>query len=444
MKIKYHLKSTCAVFVLMLCFIATNAQDKNEAKVDSYIAKAEAETDIAKKNELYNKAAELIMTAKMSKSQYIKIADSYLNAGDITNAQKFYLRCDKADKNEGYVKMGHKILETAFDDQKTEAKNVKKAIDNFTKGGKANEGYEAAGDAYYERGKEYHMKAAEYYGLGKVTAKIQRVADEFVADKQPAKAAEVYMKLNNEEGFRKAGDLYFNSGDYSNAFTAYDKGGIPEGIKRYADKLYEEGDVQGADAQYVKVSEMFAAKQNNTALNEMAKVAEERGNYTMAADFYTKGGEPNKATKARAYGSLTTFDFEAAIPEFQSLGDAEMVKAINANMKYLTPLKDAATYFDDTKRSEPRIYYTEDSVTKKKTYSESDLEMFNTYYKDNLSIIVDNCYTVSANITKITYAPLKDALMRRFKQYGAIRNVLDANFGKKLQKAQVTEKDAAL
>ena len=438
------LRKTLPVVLFTLLFSFAHAQDKNVTKVDGLIAKAAAEADAVKKNELYNKAAEIIMTAKMDKAQYIKIADSYLEGGDVTNAVKFYMRCDKQDKNEGYVKVGHKMLETAFDDPKTEAKTVRKAIDYFTKGGKTNEGYEAAGDAYYERGKEYHVKAAEYYGLGKVSAKIEKVASELIADKQPAKAAEVYMKLNNEEGFRKAGDLYFNAGDYSNAFIAYDKGGIPEGIKKYADKLYEEGDVQGAAAQYMKVAEMFAAKQNTAALNDMAKVAEERGNYTMAADFYTKGGEPNKATKARAYGNLTTFDFEGAKMEFESLGDAEMVKAVNANMKYLTPLKDAATYFDDTKRAEPRIYYTEDSITKKKTYNQDDIQSFNTYYKDNLSIIVDNCYTVSANVTKILYGPLKDALMRKFRQYGAIRNILDANFGKKLQKTQVTEKEVVL
>ncbi|MDZ4844429.1 MAG: hypothetical protein SH857_02645 [Chitinophagales bacterium] len=444
MSTPFIFRKTFQVIVFLLCFTIVNAQDKNEAKVDSYIAKAQAETDVAKKNELYNKAAEVIMTAKMDKAQYVKIADSYLEEGDVTNAVKFFMRTDKADKNEGYVKIGHKMLETAFDDQKTEAKNVKKALDYFTKGGQTNEGYEAAGDAYYERGKEYRMKAAEYYGLGKVNSKIEKVASEFLADNQNAKAAEVYLKLNSEEGYRKAGDLYFNAGDYNNAFTAYDKGVIADGIKKYADKLYADGDVANADPQYMKVAEMYAEKKNTEALYAMAKTAEERGNYTMAADFYTKGGEPNKAARAVAYGKLTTFDTEGAKTDFQTLGDAEMVKAITASAKLLTPLKDAATYFDDIKRSEPRIYYTEDSVTKKKTYNESDIEIFNTYYKDNLSSIVDYCYTVSANVPKITYAPLKDALMRKFKQYGAIRNVLDANFGKKLQKTQVTEKDVAL
>lgn len=438
------LSKVFTAFVFVLFFSVAQAQDKNEAKVDSYITKAHEATDAAKKTEYYNKAAELIMTAKMDKSQYVKIGDAYLEDGDIANAVKFFLRCDKQDKAEGYVKVGHKALETAFDDPKTEAKNVRKALDYFTKGGATNEGYEAVGDAYYERGQDYHVKAAEYYGLGKVSSKIEKVAKEFVDSNHPGQAAQVYMKLDNEEGYRKAGDLYYNSGDYSNAFIAYDKGKIPEGIKKYADKLYEEGDVSNADAQYVKVGEMFAEKKNTEALTGMAKTAEDRGNFGMAADFYTKAGEPNKAAKASAYGKLTSFDLEAAKTEFGALGDADMVKALTTSAKFLAPLKDAANYFDEVKRSEPKIYYTEDSVTKKKTYNQSDIESFNTYYKDAKDVIVDNCYIVSANVPKILYGPLKEAMMKKFKQYGAIRNVLDSNFGKKLQPSQVTEKDVAL
>src|SRR6186713_3278365 len=117
-------KKMFTAIVFIFCFTLVHAQDKNSAKVDALIVKAQAETDVAKKNELYNKAAEIIMTNKMAKTEYIKIADAYLEEGDVTNALKFYMRTDKEDKNEGYVKMGHKILETAFDDPKTEAKNV--------------------------------------------------------------------------------------------------------------------------------------------------------------------------------------------------------------------------------------------------------------------------------------------------------------------------------
>ena len=433
-----------AIIFLSLLSFAAHAQSKDEAKVDSYIEKAKAATDIAKKNEYYNKAAEVIMTAKLDKSQYVKIADSYLEEGDINNAVKFYMRCDKADKAEGYVKTGHKMLETAFDEPKTEAKTIRKALDYFGKGGASAEGYEAVGDAYYDRGKEYYMRAVDYYAQGKVSEKIEQIANEFIADGSSAKAAEVYMKLNNEEGFKKAGDLYYDAKDYYNAYTAYDKGGVADGVKKYADKLYEEGSVSDANALYNKTAEMYAAKNNSEAIAGLAKMAEDRGNFEMSAGFYEKAGEANKAAKARAFARLCAFDFEGAKLEFETLGDVEMVKVITASRKFLDPLKDAANYFDDVKQNEPPVTYIEDSVTHKRTYNAADVEALDAYYKDAAGSIVDNCYTVSANIVKITHPAMKDALMKTFKQYGAIRNVLDENFGKKLQKTQATSKDVML
>ena len=63
---KFFQKTILAI-AFVLCFTLVSAQDKNEAKVDSYIAKAEAETDVAKKNELYNKAAEIISMSVSSR-----------------------------------------------------------------------------------------------------------------------------------------------------------------------------------------------------------------------------------------------------------------------------------------------------------------------------------------------------------------------------------------
>ncbi|HXH18911.1 MAG TPA: hypothetical protein VNJ07_07475 [Chitinophagales bacterium] len=433
-----------SLIVVMLLSLAVHAQSKEEAKVDGYIVKAKETTDPAKKAEYYKKAADLIRSARLDKSQFVKIADSYLEEGDIKNAVLYYGFCDKADKQEGYKKVGNKMIETAFDDPKNEAKNVRKAIDYFTKGGATAEGYEVAGDAYYNRGKEYYMKAAEYYAMGKVNTKIDRIANEYIAGGDKGKAAEVYLKLNTEEGFKKAGDLYYESGDFYNAYTAYDKGGIADGIKKYADRLYQEGQTSDADALYNKVAEMYAEKKNSEALAGMAKMAEEKGNFEMAGNFYEKAGEANKAGKARAFAKLVAFDYEGAKIDFEALGDAEMLKAITSNKKYLDPLKEAADYFDEVKQNEPPVSYTEDTVTHKRTYNAADLESLNSYYNDLAGSIVDNCYIVSANIVKITHPAMKDALMKKFRQYGAIRNVLDANFGKKLQKTEVKAKDVML
>jgi hypothetical protein len=434
-------------FLMIISFIAAaslSAQDKNIAKVDEYIAKAKSASDAAKKAEWYNKAAEVIITNKLGKEQFAKIGDAYLEEGDITNAAKYYTRCDKAEKMEGYIKIGNKMIEQAFDDPKSEAKIMRKAIDYYTKAGATKEGYEAVGDAYYAKGKDSYLKAAEYYVQAGASAKLEKVAAEFLADNKPDMAANVYMKANTPEAYNKAGDLYYKAGEYGDAFIAYEKAGNAEGIKKYADKLYEEGQYSDAEAIYGKVADMYAAKSNVAGLLELAKAAENRGNYAVAATLYEKAGDNDKAGKARAYDRLFAMDFEGAKTEFTNLGNAEMVKAITANMKFLSPLKDAAEYFDEIKKSQPYVSYVVDSITKKKTPVKSEIEAFNSYYKEAMPNIYDNCIIVANNIPKITNAVLKEAMMKKFRQYGAIRNILDANFGKKLTKDQITIKDVVL
>lgn len=433
-----------ATVFLIQSFFTVQAQEKEIAKVDAYIVKAKQATDPAKKAGFYSKAAEVIMTARLPKSENVKIGDAYLEDGDITNAVKYFMRCDKEDKNEGYVKVGHKMIEQAFNDPKTEGKTITKAISYFEKGGKKPEGFEAAGDAYYNKGEEFYMKAADYYAQGKMSAKIDKIAGEFAAAGNKPRAAEVYMKLNTEEGFQKAGDLYYSLGDYNNAFTAYDKGGIADGIRKYADKLYGEGETADANALYGRAVELYAAKQNTSAIGELAKMEEDRGEFGIAASFYEKSGEANKAIRAKAYNNLVSFEFAEAELNFGQLGDNEIIKAINANMKYLTPLKEAAYYFDEVKQNEPPVTYSEDPETKKKTPNSADVEVFNDYYKGSIEAIVDNCYIVSANVPKLAHAGMRDAFMKKFKQYGAIRKVLDANFGKKLDKTTVTAKDVVM
>jgi len=444
MKTGFTFRKLLTIVCIVLAAINVNAQDKNVAKVDALIVKAEQATDKIKKTEYYNEAASLIMTAKLGKDQFVKIGDSYLGAGDVLNAAKFYGRCDADDKKAGYVKIGHKMIETAFDDPKAETKTMRKAIDYFTKGGAAAEGYEAVGDAYYNKGKDSYLQAADYYASGNVTAKLDKVAGEFFADNKPRLAADVYMKTNNEAGFIKAGDLYFKAEEYNEAFTAYDKAGYAEGIKKYADKLYEEGKTSDGDAQYTRVGEVYAAKSNPEGLKQLAKASEDRSNFAMAATFYEKAGETDKAGQVRALDRLYSLDFEGAKTEYETLGKLEMVKAINANLKYLEPLKDVLYYFDEVKKAAPTISYYVDTITKKRTPVKTDVDAFNAYYKEAAGTIVDNCYIVSANVPKILHPGLKEAMMNKFKQYGAIRNVLDSAFGKKLQKADATGKDVVL
>lgn len=427
----------------LFTFSEVNAQDKNVAKVDEYIQKAKAEPDKNKKTVLYNKAVEVITTAKLGKEQYVKLGDAYVEEGDVVKASQFYMRADAADKKEGYIKIGDKLIEMAPEDPKSEPKTMKKAVDYYTKAGKTAEGYEAVGNSYYNRGKEFYPKAAEYYAQGGLTAKLEKIATELVGANQKIKAAEVYLKMNNVEGFKKAGDLFFEAGDLPHAFDAYNEGKIGEGIQKYGDKAYADGKFSEGDAMHNRAAEIYIEKNDTKGLISLGAAAEKRGNFTMAADMYEKGGATDKAGNARAYEALYLLEFDAAKTALEGINDFETAKAIAANLKFLNPLKEVAATFEDIKQNQPYISMIEDE-TGKKSPNPADISNFNEYYKSLAGSIFDNVNILSLNIPKITNPRLKDIMMKKFMQYGAVRNILDSSYNKKLQKTQVTYKEVIM
>jgi tetratricopeptide (TPR) repeat protein len=427
-----------------IILLSANAQDKEIAKVDALITKARAEQDKIKKTELYNKAAEIINTAKLGKEQNAKLGDAYVEEGDVVKASQFYMRCDAADKKAGYVKIGDKLIEIAPEDPKSEPKNMKKAIDYYTKAGQTKEGYEAVGNAYYNRGKEFYMKAAEYYAQGGVNTKLEKVAGDYIAAGEKDNAANVYLKLNTTEGFKKAGDLFFAAGKFNDAFDAYDKGKVGEGLQKYGDKLYADGLTSEGDAQYTKASEIFVEKNNKDGLSSLAASAEKRGNFAMAASFYEKAGETDKAGYAKAYEALYMLEFDAAKLALEGINDFETAKAITANAKFLNPLKDVAFTFDEIKKDQPVVSIVENTDSGKKEPNPADVSNFNEYYKGLAGSIYDNVNILSLNVPKITNARLKEIMMKKFMMYGAVKNILDNNFGKKIQKTQVTYKEVIM
>jgi hypothetical protein len=434
------------ILALATCFLFTTAtaQDKNVAKVDEYIQKAKNEPDKNKKTVLYNKAVEVITTAKLGKDQYVKLGDAYVEEGDVVKASQFYMRCDAADKKEGYAKIGDKLIEMAPEDPKTEPKTMKKAVDYYTKAGKTNEGYEAVGNSYYNRGKEFYPKAAEYYASGNNSAKLEKIASELIASNQKADAAKIYLKMNNAEGFKKAGDLYFDAGEFNSAFDAYNEGKVGEGIQKYGDKAYNDGKYSEGDAMHVRAAEIYTEKNDAKGLLSLGASAEKRGNYTMAAEMYEKGGATDKAGNARAYEALYLLEFDAAKTALEGINDFETAKSITPNMKFLNPLKEVATAFDDILKNQPYISMVEDPETGKKSPNPADVSNFNEYYKSLVDAIYDNVNVLSVNIPKITNARLKDIMMKKFMQYNSVRTILDSSFNKKLQRTQVTYKEVTM
>jgi hypothetical protein len=164
----------------------------------------------------------------------------------------------------------------------------------------------------------------------------------------------------------------------------------------------------------------------------------------MAAEMYEKGGATDKAGNARAYEALYLLEFDAAKTALEGINDFETAKSIAANLKFLNPLKEVATTFDDILKNQPYISMVEDPETGKKSQNPADVTNFNEYYKSLAGSIFDNVNILSLNIPKITNARLKDIMMKKFMQYGAVRTILDSSFNKKLQKTQVTYKEVTM
>lgn len=440
-------QTTTTLFLSLFIFLFQHtlfAQDKNIAKVDEYISKAKSQSDATKKADLYNKAAQLIMTQKLPKSEFVKLGDAWVEEGDVVKASQYYNRADKEDKKEGYIKIGHKMIELAPEDPKREGRNMEKAITYFTKGGDTEAGYEAVGDSYYARGKEYYMEAVQYYAAGKISQKIEKIAQEFISSNEKTNAAKTYEKMNTPEGFKKAGDLYFANEDYPAAFDAYVNGKHGEGIQKYGDKLYDDGKWSEGDAQYTKAAEIYEEKNDRNGLISLGTAAEKRGNYSLATTMYERGGATDKAGHAKAFESLYNFDFDNAKIALEGINDFDLAKAIKANIKYLDPLKEINQLFLQIKQDEPYISVIEDPETGKKTPSPGDINTFNEYYKSMIDDINENINKIAANLAKVNHSRLKDLMFTRFQQYGAVKNILDKNLNRKLQRNQITYKEVKL
>ena len=101
MNIRPSIISLVFFFSILLFSPKLFAQDKNVVKLEALILKAEQEEDKIKKRELYNKAGTMIRDKRMDKDENVKIGDSYLMNDDVTNAAKYYMRCNKETKADG-------------------------------------------------------------------------------------------------------------------------------------------------------------------------------------------------------------------------------------------------------------------------------------------------------------------------------------------------------
>jgi hypothetical protein len=293
----------------------------------------------------------------------------------------------------------------------------------------------------------YYNKALEYYLMGDASVKIEAIAKEYFekGGDNEDKAAEVYAKMKNKEGYKKAGDIYYNRKEYQKAIDAYLAGGVGEGIQKYADYLYSENRDEEADNLTLKLADAYSEKKDDDGMEALGKRVMSKGSYALAAKIYDKAGNMSLGDKARAYDALVNLRLEDAKGLFTNIGDAGSAKMITDNQKALTPLKDVADNFEDLKKGAPFVNLITDSVTGKSYPSPTDQKTLEDYYKSISTQIYNNAVLVSTNYAKITNEDLKKYVKQRFLKYGAIRNILDKEtFAVKKQKNEIKAKDVVL
>jgi tetratricopeptide (TPR) repeat protein len=245
--------------------------------------------------------------------------------------------------------------------------------------------------------------------------------------------------------FKKAGDLAWQSKQYAKAYDAYSAGDITEGMRKCADMFYSLGQESEAQNIYIKMVESYTKTANTDAIEKLGTENVRLMNYGLAARIYDKAGNLNLAKKYYAYDKLMAMDLDSAKQLFTESDQTNLAKAIDANMKFLLPLKDVKLQFDDWAKQQPNVGIEMDPETNRYKPVEKDEQMLVDYYKLIKDQIADLCQTVSKNINQIKDPEIKRVLMKRFLEYPAVGKILDpSTFAVRLTRSTAQVKDAYL
>jgi hypothetical protein len=449
MKTTFTHKIVNAILIITLFTSQAFAQSKDVDKGKEMLTKAMDQKDPAKRQDMINNAKAMLQKGGLKPQEMATlVGDAYLDKGDLVNAANSYSAASKEDRKEGFKKVADAYVDAAFaGDDKSQDKSIKKAMDYYRKADAYKEGARTVGDKYYEKGPDSYAKALDYYIQGDAKVKIEAIANDYYnkGGDNVNKAAEVYLKLKSTEGYHKAGDIYYSQKEYQKASEAYLAGNDVEGIRKYADYLYAQNRSDEADNLVVKLGEIYANQKDDAGLEKLASECMNKGSYGLAARIYDKAGNTTLSDKCFGDAALIAFNIDSAKIFFGAVNDANMLKAINDNAKTLSVLKDAADNFEDLMKLAPPVNMIVDSVTGTSTPSPADQKLLEDYYKSVRDQIIKDCYDVSANINKLTSADLKKFARIRFRRYGAVRNILDADsFAIKKQKLDIKTKDVVL
>ena len=430
--------------MVLLTTLQATAQNKDIEKGKEKLKEAFKAKDAASKNELIQKAVEHFQKGGMKREMNVLIGDAFLDHGELGQAEAKFGQCDKADKAEGYNKVAQAYMEQAMGDEKQEKKLIDKATKLYDKAGKHKEGAQAIGDKYYERGDKYYTKAVDFYFSATDTPSVTKIARNY--EKKGAEGLNQAFDLFRRTGlFKKAGDLAWESKQYLKAYDAYSAGDVTEGMRKCADMFFELGQENEAANIYIKMVEAYTKVANTDAIERLGTENVKLMNFGLAARIYDKAGNLNLAKKYYAYYKFMMFDLDSAKVLLTTNGELGLVKGIDANMKFLNPLKDVKLQFDDWAKQQPNVDVELDPETNKYKPKMKDEQMLVEYYKLIKDQITDDCQIISKNTMSITNIDLKKMVIDKFLDYPAVTKILDKQtFAVKLTRSSTQIKDVYL
>ena len=425
---------------------APKLDQKKMAKANTMIAQAMKEKDKGKQGELINNALELYRDMKMLKEGNIAVGDAFYNKGDLKTADRFYAKGGKENKTEMKDKIGKAYLEDAF--KESDPKLQKKAFDNAFKAlSKAYTPAEAnrmIGNEFFDMGMDYYPQALSYYEKAGYNEGIYLIGDLYAAKPENIEqGAATYIMLKEREGYKKAGDLYYNRGDLVKAMEYYATGGVIEGYQKFATELKKADKMK----EYIQVVEIITdtlRKRNDMdAISEYAVQAERDNNYTLASSLYAKLGNTKLEKQYAAYNHMMGLEVILAKDIFNSNGNEDIAEDIDRNIKALTDMQQSLFVLKELEKSVPKVASKVNTNTGILEYDKNDLKLRSQHYANPATqkSIADVVYGVGANYAKLKCqnAKLQGLTREAMLKFRPVKNILDNyDFTKKIIPINIT------
>lgn len=429
----------------MLASPVLMAQDKNVLKAEEFLKKGVEAANATDKRENLEKAVEFYTKSGMGKELYELVGDALVEGKDYVSAARYYLRGTPEVKKQGYGRIGDALVADAeaSSDDKEIAKLIKSAISHYNKSDNPTAGYKNIGDIYYKQGASKYDAALTYYVQGGVSDMVKKIAEEYKSKGNDTLAAQTYERMDNAEGYNAAAKIYEGIGENSRAYIAYEKAGNMDGLIRYANREFEIGNAEAGIPQYQKIAEIYEKKGDKAGMAKLAESASKYGQYQLANELYMKINDFKKAELALVYNSLFIFDYEGAISHAMKAEEEGLVAAIKSSKPAMDAIAKIATEFDLIRSNEPYVTKQFDA-NKNLVLSAEDMQSYKGYYTTYKNKIADQTYLLSANYAKLNHEVLKQVVRTKFMGYGAVRHILDGNFNKKKEKANVKTEDTFL